>query len=436
MMRSPQPTVITAAVICAVCALVAVCEARTQVGPDRSLAAIDALVAQGKLSQAARRLASGYRFDSPEGLVALQQFSLSVLRRGLLERDPYERCYAASSLGKRGEPGNIAILEASFNAISVGVEKAAADGLAEIGDDVAIAALQRLYRSGTNGEREIVVEALAGVANPNALAALSEAAGSSDRWVRLVALKALGRLGNHQAIPRLSQLLYQTQEPLERITAARSLLLLGDHSAMETIKAILDDHRQISAMEVALLALGDAHDPRAMPTLKQALTAEDALDLRLAAAVALTHYNEAAGVKFIQDALRSGDRVTILQIGELLDDIDLPNAREILSAAIANPDIGLRIATLRTMTAVGGEPEVIALKAALVKTSDATDRALIARALGLVARVTCIEPLLALIPESAAVVRYTAAAALEKTAARLLEGGASNPTQSAKDSPR
>jgi len=427
-MRNVRLSVTALATTFAFSALAAICEAKIQVGPGQPMEAIEKLVAKGKLAEATERLSRAYRFDNPEGLAALRQFSIMILRRGLLERDPYERCYVASSLGQSGEPDNIAILTTAFKSTKLGLKTAAADGLGEIGDDAAIAALERLYRSGTNGERQIVVEALAGVANPNAVSALSEATGSNDKSVRLIAIKGLGRLRNREAIPRLRQLLATTQDPMEKATIARSLLQLGDDSGMAAIKAALQNPHEVWAMATAALAMGDAHDPRAVPMLKQALTTQDDIDVRLAAAVALTHYNDPAGVEFIKGAIQADDPITIRHIGELLDDIDLTNAREILTAALANPDIGLRMAALKTLSSIGGEPEAVALKDSLAKIDEPTGRALIARALGRLARPACIEPLLAMVPESTPVVRYTAAAALERTASRLLKQSGSAQT--------
>lgn len=428
-MRNVRLSVTAVATIFAFSALAAIfCEAKVQVGPGQPMEAIEKLVAEGKLSEATARLSHSYRFDNPEGLAALRQFSIMILRRGLSERDPYERCYVASSLGQSGEPDNIAILTTAFKSTKLGLKTAAADGLGEIGDDAAIAALQRLYSSGTDGERQILVEALAQLTNPNAMAALSEAADSTDKPVRLIAIKGLGRLHNREAIPRLRQLLAATRNPMEKATIARSLLQLGDDSGMDTIKAALKDSHEVWAMATAALAMGDAHDPRVVPMLKQALTAQDDVDVRLAAAVALTHYNDPAGVEFIKGALQADDPITVRYIGELLDDIDLTNAREILTIALANPDIGLRMAALKTLGSIGGEPEAVALKDVLARINEPTSRALIARALGRIARPACIEPLLAMVPESTAMERYTAAAGLERTASRLLkQSGSAQP---------
>ena len=411
------------------------CEAKWRLGPSQSMATIEKLVAQDKLSEATKRLSAGYSFDDPAGLDALRQFSIIVLRRGLSERDPYERCYAASALGQSGEPGNIAILIAAFRSSKLGVKTAAADGLGEIGDNAAIAALQQLYNSGTVGERETVVETLAQVTNPNAVGALSEATSSSDGTVRLIAIKGLGRLGNRAAVPRLRELLATVHDPLEKTTVARSLIQLGDNSGMDTIKAALHNPHQVWAMAMAALALGDAHDPQVVPLLQNTLTTQDDIDVRLAAAVALTHYNVPAAVDFIKGALQSGDPISVRHIGQLLADIDLRNGREILIAAMANEDIGLQMAALKIISSFGGEQEVAALTRALGKTDEPTIRALIARGLGRIASRSCITPLLALVPEASPAVRYTAADGLGRIANRLLKESASDGSQGASKQP-
>jgi len=411
---------ITTILVCLLC-LGAASEARWLLGSGRSMATIEVLVAQGDLSEAAKRLSNGYRFDNPAGLDALRQFSILVLRRGLSERDPYERCYAASALGQSGEPGNIAMLVAAFRSSKLGLKTAAADGLGEIGDDAAIAALRQLYNSGTVGERETLVETLAQSNNPNALVALSEAAGSSDKTVRLIAIKGLGQLGDRAAVPRLRELLATGRDPLEKTTAARSLLQLGDDSGMATIKAAMHDSNQVWAMATAALALGDAHDPRVVPILTKALTTQEDIDVRLATAVALTHYNVPAAVEFIKGALQSGDPISVRHIGQLLPDIDFRNAHEILAIAMADEDIGLRMAALKQISSFGGEQEVASLTQELAHTDEPTSRALIARALGRIASPSCIKPLLALVPEPNPTVRYTGADGLGRIAQRLLK---------------
>ena len=57
---------------------------------DPSMITIRNLVAKGDLSQAANKLNATYRFDQEPGLIALRQFSLIVLERGLKEPDLFD----------------------------------------------------------------------------------------------------------------------------------------------------------------------------------------------------------------------------------------------------------------------------------------------------------------------------------------------------------
>jgi len=396
-------------------------EAKWHVGPSQSMATIRVLVAKGDLHEATKRLSAGYSFNDPVGLDALHQFSVLVLRQGLDEPDQYERCYAASSLGQSGEPDNITILVSAFRSSKLGVKAAAADGLGEIGDDAAIAALQQLYNAGSIGDRETVVETLAQVTNPNAVVALSEGAGSSDATVRLIAIKGLGKLGNRVAIPRLRELLTTDQDPLEKTSAARSLVELGDDSGMPTILYAIQDSRQVWAMATAALALGDTHDPQNIPMLMKTLTKQDDIDVRIAAAIALTHFNVPVAVEFIMKALQSGDPISVRHVGQLLGDIDAQNGRVILTYAMENDDIGLRMAALKVVSSFGGDQEAAALIKSLAQTDEPTLRALIARGLGRIARPTCIKPLLGMVTEQTPAVRYTAADGLGRIADRMLK---------------
>ena len=72
----------------------------TDPSSDPSMTAINAMIERGDLWGASARIGSSYRFDKPAGLMALRSFSVLVLRRGLQEYDPYERCYASERFGR------------------------------------------------------------------------------------------------------------------------------------------------------------------------------------------------------------------------------------------------------------------------------------------------------------------------------------------------
>ena len=107
---------------------------------DPSMVTIRNLVAKGDLSQAANKLNSTYRFDQEPGLIALRQFSLIVLERGLKEPDLFDRCYAASALAEGGQNEALQMLANTFQTDpDLSVKMAVADGLGEDGDRKAVA---------------------------------------------------------------------------------------------------------------------------------------------------------------------------------------------------------------------------------------------------------------------------------------------------------
>ena len=144
---------------------------------DPSMVAIRNMVAQGNLSQATNKLNATYRFDQESGLIALRQFSIIVLQRGLKEPDLFEQCYAASALAEGGENEALQMLANTFQTDpDLSVKMAVADGLGEDGDRKAVAILEHLYYHGEMLDRRFIVNALASATDPSAIAVLSDAA--------------------------------------------------------------------------------------------------------------------------------------------------------------------------------------------------------------------------------------------------------------------
>ena len=168
---------------------------------DPSMVAIRNMVVKGNVSQATNKLNSTYRFDHESGLIALRQFSIIVLQRGLKERDPFEQCYAASALAEGGENGALQMLANTFQTDpDLSLKMAVADGLGEVGDRKAVAILGHLYYHGEMLDRRFIVNALSSATDPSAVVVLSDAARQSPTrrcgWPRS---RALGRIGNRDA---------------------------------------------------------------------------------------------------------------------------------------------------------------------------------------------------------------------------------------------
>jgi len=388
---------------------------------DPSMVAIRNMVVRGNLSQATNKLNTTYRFDNESGLIALRQFSIIVLQRGLKEPDLFEQCYAASALAEGGENQALQMLADTFQTNpDLSVKMAVADGLGEDGDHKAVAILAHLYYHGEMLDRRFIVNALASATDPSAVAVLSDAARQRDPTLRVAALKALGRVGNRDAVPLLKLALAKGQV-FDRVTAAESLLLLGDSSGVEVLRATLNDHSNGNARAMAAVALGYAHDPASLQMLRQALTDEN-IDVRLGAAAALTHYNDAGGVAYLRGAIRDQDQVTRRHAAQLFDDMAFDAAHPILVEALSSPDSEVQLAAVKTLGTGGGNPEVELLGSLLRDSKDPITRADIAWSLGRIGSPNGILMLLTMVQETDPAVRYTAADGLDHTAMHLLGG--------------
>jgi HEAT repeat protein len=389
---------------------------------DSSMTVISTMVERGDLWGATAKVGSSYRFDQPAGLLALRRFSVLVLRRGLREYDPYERCYVTSALAAAGDRDEIAQLVRIFQGTRApGLKMAVADGLGDLGDADAVEALGRLYSWTGPSYQRIVMNGVAEAHDPGAIELLSRTLTAFDRATRLTAERGLGQLGNRRGVRILRRFLTTAQDPLERATVAYSLLRLGDSSAEEILKPILRDRTDDDARAVAAVALGRARDPRVVTLLREAMRDHN-IDVQIGAAVALTHYADPAGVEYLKAAMRDEDSITRLHVGQLLDEMEFQNAREVLTAAVASPDPELSLRGIRAIGLSGGDHDVEFLVRLADQTGDPMARAEVAWALGRIGGTGCVAPLIAMVSELDHAVRYTAADALDRTAMRLLQG--------------
>jgi len=389
---------------------------------DPSMTVISSMVERGDLWGASARVGSSYRFDQPAGLMALRRFSVLVLRRGLQEYDPFERCYAASALAAAGDRDEIAQLVKIFQGTrKPDLKMAAADGLGDVGDADAVEALEQLYSWTDPSHRRVVVNGVAEAHDPGAIELLTHALTVSDQMTRLTAARGLGQLGNRGAIRVLRRFQAGAQDPFEKATAAYSLLRLGDRAAEEIAEAILRGRVDDDARAMAAVALGRARDPRVVTLLREAMRDHN-IDVRIGAAVALTHYDAPAGAAYLRAAIRDGDSITQLHVGQLLDEVDFQTAREVVMAAVASPDPDLSLLGIRAIGLLGGAGDVGFLVGLSDGTIDPIARAEVAWALGRIGTAGSVVPLIAMVSDPDRTVRYTAADALDRAAIRLLGG--------------
>jgi HEAT repeat protein len=384
---------------------------------DPSMVAISAMVERGDVWGAGARIGSSYRFDQPAGLMALREFSVLVLRRGLVERDRYERCYVKSALAAAGDRDEVVQLVNIFrNTSELNLKMAIADGL---GDAGAAGTLLRLYIKTQPAYRRILVNGAARSRDPRVIDLLEQALIAPDRTTRLTAAKGLGQLGSRAAIPVLRRFIAAADDPLEKAMAAWSLLRLGDRSAEEAAISILSGRNDDDARAVAAVALGRAREPGAVEALRRAMSG-DKIDIRIGAAAALTHYGDPQAVIFLLSAVQDEDSVTRLHVGQLLDEMDFGNARMVVRSAVSSPDPELNLLGIRAIGISGSAEDIPFLLDAADRSGDPIARAEAAWALGRLGCRASVAPLIAMISEPDHSVRYTAADALDHAAMELL----------------
>jgi len=383
---------------------------------DPSMVAISAMLDRGDLWGATGRVRAIYRLDHPADLTALREFSILVLRRGLRERDSYERCYVRSALAAAGDREEVSkLVEVFRNTISLELRMAIADGL---GDANAVGALRQLYADPNSSYRWIVADGATQSDDPRMMDLLVQALNAPDRRTRLTAAKGLGRLGNRSAIPVLRQFI-AAADPLEKAMAAWSLLCLGDYSAKEVASSILAARGDDDARAMAAVALGRARNAGAVDMLERAM-ADDNIDVRIGASVALTRYGDWQAVRFLMAAVQDDDSVTRLHVAQLLDEMDFRSAGAVVRSAVASPDPELNLLGVRAIGLAGGAEDVQFLLDAADKSADPLIRAEVAWALGRIGCRATVGPLIAMVAEPDHSVRYTAADALDHAAMRLL----------------
>lgn len=262
----------------------------------------------------------------------------------------------------------------------------------------------------------IALHALAEVKAPAVMPILIEAATDPHSAGIFWAVNGLGQMGDRDALPYLHVLLVKSIDPMVRTEAAHSIILLGDRSLGMT--DALEEGLGSGDLEVAAeatLALGDAQDPTTVALLRETVSNEQAADqLRLAAAVALTHYGSREGMPMLTAML--DDQRRRQDVLAMLDHLDFTVGRPLLLRALSSDEPQVRLTAYEVIGRSGGEAEIALLSEAIERTTDPMDLAQIAWSLGRIGRPGSIPILLDLIQNPAPEVRHTAAEALARIA--------------------
>ena len=378
------------------------------------------LVRAGNIPNAARLLKSEYSFDKRDGLLALRRFSVLVLRQGLKESDPYERCYAATALVAYSDWTGREIIFQGLAAPNQMIQKAVLDGLADADNSEALWILKQFYRANGPIGRTLALQALTEVRDPSVMPIFVDAAKDPNSSDAFWAATGLGYVRDNEALAHLRLLLIKSTDPMVRVQAARSLIMRGDPSkaALLTVERALHSE-DVAEAAGAALTLGDKQDPTMAPILRQIESEKRASsEIQVAAAVALTHYGSGQGLPVLNAALVDSRLRDFLM--PMLVHLNFTLGRPVLLRAMSSPDQRVRLAAIEAIGQNGSESDVALLIGWTNRAQDPMDLAQIAWSLGRIGGQHSIPGLLDLVQNPTPAVRDTAADALAHAATVLL----------------
>jgi len=388
------------------------------------------LVEAGNVSNAERLLRSEYSFETRGGLLALHRFSILVLRQGLKESDPYERCYAATALVAYNDwSGRGVIADGLLDSTNPMIQKAVLEGVAEADNPAALLVLERFYRASGPVGRTIALSAMADVRDPTLMPIWIDAAKRPNSSDAFWAATGFGSVRDSDALAQLRLLLAKSTDPTIRVEAAHSLILQGDRSeaALQTVEQALHGENVAEASGAAL-ALGDERNPAMAPILSEIESEPRAnYQVQLAAAVALTHYGSSQGMPRLTAALSDQRECDFLM--PMFDQLNFKLGRVLLIRAMSSADQQVRLAAIEAIGRNGGAPDAATLIESISSANDPMDVAQIAWSLGHIGGQNTITPLLNMVQNSAPAVRYTAADALAHETGVLLSNPATQGTE-------
>ncbi len=213
--------------------------------------------------------------------------------------------------------------------------------------------LNRVARMATEGDltaRRNAAYALSILADPSYAPALTAALNDSDPSVRESACIALGKARARGSAGALLPLLGDLAAPVRR-EALRALAALGAREAVPKVLEALDD-AETEPRIAAILALGRLGNARSAERLVPLLK-DSSETTRLAAAESLCCLGNDKGRSFAEAMLGSKDPEARKDGAKLVAEVPKPWVKSALAALLADPDLGVRIAAARGLTAQG-----------------------------------------------------------------------------------
>lgn len=377
-------------------------------------------VGQGDLRGAVATYRAQYDPATTQGLVALRQLAIEVLRLGLRLSEPHERNVVAGVLGQRGDLAALWVLDEALRSDKPMVRRTAADVLGDLATPGAVYALRRLYEYTDLEGRRLALSGLRRTRDKTALLCYLDALASGDSSLRVQGIGGLGELRMPTLLPTLRQLLQQETDPLVGLTIARALAASGDATGLAYLKTKLNDEEERVRDAVAGL-LGTLEDPTVASLLRTAFALDPSTMVRTTAAASLMHFKDPRGLPLLQQALDDVDFRIRLGVAIALSRMDYNTAKPLVVRALQSEDPLVRTNAFKVVGENLDHSAASMVVDAVAKEDDRYVKSQALWTLGRIGDARAVPLLIDLLTEEREEVRHSSAEALVMISDRLLQ---------------
>ncbi|MCS6927400.1 MAG: HEAT repeat domain-containing protein [Candidatus Binatia bacterium] len=393
------------------------------ISPARAeeVTAIALQVEQGDVAGAIRAYREQYNPGTPQGLVALRQMSIQVLRLGLRLSEPHERNVVAGVLGRLGDPAALWVLDEAVRSKEPMVRRTAADILGDLATPGAVCVLRRLYFTDAEGRR-LALSGLRRTKDRTALLCYLDAVESGDAALRVQGIGGLGELRVPNTLPTLRAYLETEKDPSVALAIARALAAAGDKRGMSYLRAKLGDSKE-QVRDAVVGLLGTLDDPRVIPMLRAVFRSDPSIMVRTTAAASLARFKDPQGLPLLQQALDDADFRVRLGAAIALSRMDYATAKPLVVKALASQDPLVRTNAFKVIGDAADRSMTRVVAEAVPREPDRYVKAQAVWVLGRIGDRRVLPLLLEQLTEEREEVRHSAAEAIILISDRLLAKG-------------
>lgn len=319
--------------------------------------------------------------------------AVELLREALIDEDGMVRTNAVEALANIGSEKDIISLVLLLKDGDEDVRAIAAVAVVKMGREKTLKHILPLLKDDSAYVRRKAVELVSAIGDADSVVPLIEALGDSSEAVRCEALLAIGRIGDKRAVPALAAVLKnRNRGKTLRESAVFSLANLKAPESFHPIAAIIKDKEEDAELRQMAMGLAGVFDERLVgeslsglkdeqeefikkgfarllrrysgnesEALLQELLADKSEIVSIEAASSLAYRGNDSGMNLMSGALTGGKAPYAADICDAIKNIKTKAALDLLLECLKSGDAALRMSSIRSLGARGGEEAVPAI---------------------------------------------------------------------------